>query len=292
MGRRSIACHRNDRSHSTRHHGCSALRSIHNFQAQVAIKMVSNAQPDSLRIHVADLESLLREYLCEDSPRSAFQIAFAAAVGRYSQFIQARPYYPLLDIGEYGGPEDSLRKLCAMALERLPREELDRETRHWIEENLIDGDEFSFFHSNGVSKFGASLRLYRSEIDGESFLLSALNGTLKPPQFRYSNLLSSLRDASNGEIAAWISCSEPDNAFANVEAVWTLGSVYEEPQRLARLEQVRGDSVQWGNCYLLLLPKSKSWMLVNHYYFSGFEVSLHATQEFIEEILVHSSFVS
>jgi hypothetical protein len=247
---------------------------------------------EMLRAHVTELESLLSDYLHGNSPQSAFQIAFAAAVGRYSQFIQARPYWPLVDIGEYGGPEDSLRKLCAMALERLPREELDRETRYWIEENLIDGDEFSFFHSSGVSKFGASRCFYRSEIDGESFLLSALNGTLKPPKFRYSHLLSSLRDASNGDIAAWISCSEPDNAFANVEMVWTLGSVYEEPQQLARLEQIRGDSVQWGNCYLLLLPQSKSWMLVNHYYFSGFEISLHAAPEFIAEILAHNPAVN
>lgn len=122
---------------------------------------------EMLRAHVAELESLLSEYLHGDSPRSAFQIAFAAAVGRYSQFIQARPYWPLVDIGEYGGPEDSLRKFCAMALERLPREELDRETRYWIEENLIDGDEFSFFHSSGVSKFRASRCFYRSEIDGK-----------------------------------------------------------------------------------------------------------------------------
>lgn len=241
-----------------------------------------------LRTHIAELESLLKQYLTKNPPRSAFQEAFSGAVGRYRQFIQDRPYYPLVDIGEYGGPEDSFKKLCTMALERLPREELDRQTRHWICENLVDGDEFSFFHSTGLSKFGASERLHKSNIDGESFLLSALNGTLRPLQFRYANLLGALRDASDGEIAAWVSCSEPDNAFANIEHVWTLGSAYEEPGQLSRLEQIRGDSVQWGNCYLLLLPKSKAWMLVNHYYFSGFEISLHGEPNFVAEILARN----
>lgn len=121
----------------------------------------------------------------------------------------------------------------------------------------------------------------RSIIEGESFLLPALNGTFKPLPFLYSELLSTLTETSGDELAAWAMCSEPDNAFALVDNVWSLGNVYEEARQI---EQTRGDSVQWGNCYLLLLPKSKNWMLVNYYRFNGFEISLHGTREFIDTV--------
>lgn len=103
--------------------------------------------------------------------------------------------------------------------------------------------------------------------------------------FLYSDLLATLKATGGGELAAWVSCSEPDNAFAHVGDIWSLGDVYEEANRLAQLEQTRGDAVQWGNCYLLLLPKHKTWMLVNHYHFSGLEISLHGTPEFVGAVL-------
>jgi hypothetical protein len=122
--------------------------------------------------------------------------------------------------------------------------------------------------------------------------LSSLNGTLKPLSFKFSDLLQVLNELSGGELAAWVLCSEPDNAFAAIESIWSLGNVYEEDNQLAKIEQIRGDSVQWGNCYQLLLPKSKKWALVNFYYFDGFEMSLYGENSFLNEVLSHNKVMN
>lgn len=170
---------------------------------------------------------------------------------------------PLKDLMAMSGNE--LTKYASKALERLPREELDRATKKWVSENLIDG---------------------------ESFLLSSLNGTIKPLSFNYADMLQALKEVSDEELAIWVFCSEPDNMFAAIESVWSLGHVYEETNQLAKIEQIRGDSVQWGNCYQLLLPKSKAWMLLNYYYFEGFEMSLLGDKAFINKVLAHNKIMN
>ena len=243
--------------------------------------------------HINELQRLLSEFLGDSFSRSDFVKLFSKALERYKETINDRPYYPLNDICQLNRfSDEEFKKYCLQALERLPREELDRTTRHWLEKELVDDDAFNFFKPDGVSKFGESAVLYSSKIDGESFLLSALNGTLKPLSFRYVDLLAALKVVGNSELAAWVYCSEPDNAFAHIENVWSLGSVYEEPSQLSQIEQTRGDSVQWGNCYLLLLPKSKSWMLVNHCHFDGFEIALHGHKDFIGGVLRHNSLMN
>ncbi|WP_162044286.1 hypothetical protein [Undibacterium sp. YM2] len=236
-----------------------------------------------LKTHISTLHYLLCKLLDSTITEQKFHSEFGHALSKYAKYINDRPYYPLNDLTSMSG--EKLRKYASDALARLPREELDRSTRKWIEDNLVDEDAFSFHDKDGQPKFGQILQLYHTEIEKESFLLSALNGTIQQPTFKYADLLAVLKEQSSNELGAWVLCNEPDNAFANIEYLWTLGEVYEEPEQLAKIERIRGDSVQWGDCFLMLLPKSKNWLLLNTYRFSSFEISLHAKAEFVDAVL-------
>jgi hypothetical protein len=237
-----------------------------------------------LEHYIEKLETLLKQLIDYSLSEAEFKALYSSALNEYEKYISDRPYWPLKDLVAMSGSD--LLKYSSQALERLPREELDRTTKQWVSENLIDGEEFSF------EIYEEKVELYSSKIEGESFLLSSLNGTLKPLSFKFSDLLQVLKELSGGELAAWVLCSEPDNAFACIESIWSLGNVYEEDNQLSKIEQIRGDSVQWGNCYQLLLPKSKNWALVNFYYFEGFEMSLYGESSFLNEVLSHNKFMN
>jgi len=227
--------------------------------------------------HAAAMEVALREFLSGAITRPAFLVAFRDALDHYANVIDSKPYYPLADIVDSGRrSEEQLKLLCKQAAERLPRELLDRSTREWISVNLVTEDSFSFLNADGVSKFGDVQVLHATPIERQSFLLSAISGSLQPAPFSYENLLKKLRALSGGQLATWALCVEPDGAFASIESLWSLGETFDEPEQLAKLEQIRGDHVQWGNCYLLLLPADRKWLLVNRYNFSEFSIELHA----------------
>ena len=235
--------------------------------------------------HAATLEATLNGFVSGDLPKSAFLVAFRDALHSYANAVDSRPYYPLQDIAESGSiPDDQLRRLCSQAAERLPRELLDRSTRQWILDNLVAGDGFRFMNADGSSKFGFAYALHATPIERQSFLLSAVNGNIRPASFKYEELLRALCVLSQGQLATWALCSEPDGAFAHIDSLWSLGNTYEEPEQLAKLEHVRGDHVQWGNCYLLLLPADRSWLLVNRYNFREFSIELHAGKAACEQI--------
>lgn len=237
-----------------------------------------------LENHINKLEGLLKKLIDQSISESKFRPLFRTALSEYENYISDRPYYPLKELDTMEGSE--LLKYASQALERLPREELDRTTEKWISDNLVDGDEFNF------DIFDEKVQLYSTKIDGESFLLSALNGTIKPLSFHFADMLQVLKELSGGELATWVFCEEPDNAFAAIGSIWSLGDVYKEANQLAKIEQTSGDSVQWGNCYQFLLPKSKKWMLLNHYYFNGFEMSLHSNNSFINKVLSHNKVMN
>ena len=237
-----------------------------------------------LKNYIKRLETLLNELIDLSLSEEEFQSLYSIALSEYEQYISDRPYWPLKDLMAMSGNE--LTKYAAKALERLPREELDRATKKWVSENLIDGEEFNF------DIFDEKIELYSTKVDSESFLLSSLNGTIKPLSFNYADMLQVLKEVSDEELATWVFCSEPDNMFAAIESVWSLGHVYEETNQLAKIEQIRGDSVQWGNCYQLLLPKGKAWMLLNYYYFEGFEMSLLGDKAFINKVLAHNTLMN
>jgi len=237
-----------------------------------------------LENHISKLQELLKGLIELSISEKEFKPQYKTALEEYETYISDRPYWPLKDLISMYGKD--LLKYASQALDRLPKEELDRSTRDWIQGNLVDGEEFNF------DKYIDYVQLYTTKVDGESFLLSSLNGTIKPLSFLFSDLLQVLKVVSKGELASWVLCTEPDNAFAAIESIWLLGNVYEEANQLSKIEQVRGDSVQWGNCYQLLLPKSKSWMLLNYYHFDGFEISLHGDSCFIDEVLSHNKVVN
>lgn len=237
-----------------------------------------------LEHHIKRLEALLKQLIGSSLSETDFKVLYRSALDEYEKYILDRPYWPLKDLLGMSGSD--LLTYSSQALERLPREELDRTTKQWITDNLINGEEFCF------EIYEEKIELYSSKIEGESFLLSSLNGTLKPLSFKFSDLLQVLKELSGGELAAWVICSEPDNAFATIESIWSLGKVYEEDNQLSKIEKIRGDSVQWGNCYQLLLPKSKKWALVNFYDFNGFEMSLYGENSFLNKVLSHNKIMN
>lgn len=238
-----------------------------------------------LQNHIAALQDLLQKFLNGTMARSEFVTLLKPTLALYEELIDERPCWPLPDLCDGSSISDAdFKKYCRQAYGRLPREQFDRETRAWIQSELVDGATFRFAAPDGASRFGASEILYASVIDDASFLLSALNGTLKPLPFPYAGLLTALRETGGEELAAWVFCSESDSQLPCIGTIWSLGNVYEEDDQLALLEQTRGDSVQWGNCYLLLLPKNKSWALVHYYHFDGFEIALHGAPAFVHAV--------
>lgn len=235
--------------------------------------------------HAATLEATLNGFVSGNLPRTAFLVAFRDALHSYANAVDSRPYYPLQDIAESGhAPDDQLRRLCSQAVERLPRELLDRSTRQWMVDNLVAGDGFNFMNPDGSSKFGIAYMLHATPIEKMSFLLSAVNGNIRPASFKYETLLRALCVLSQGQLATWVLCYEPDGAGTHIHSLWSLGNTYEEPEQLANLEQISGQDVQWGNCYLLLLPADRSWLLVNRYNFREFSIELHAGKAACEQI--------
>jgi hypothetical protein len=236
--------------------------------------------PESLEAavkHADSMETCLREFLKGSLSRPEFLDVFREALNQYKNVVNSRPYYPLEDIVDSWPKSDQqLKELCSQAVERLPRELLDRSTRQWIADNLVLDESFSFANPDETSKFGASLVLYRTGVERQSFLLSAINGSLRPAPFKYEALLQTLRALAGEQLATWALCSEPDGALAIIDSVWSLGPTFEEPEQLSQLERIRGDHVQWGNCYLLLIPADRTWLLVNHYNFSELRIELHA----------------
>ena len=150
---------------------------------------------------------------------------------------------------------------------------------------MIAGDgkytAFSFHDERGQSKFGAHAAIYSTRIERDSFLLSALNGTIVPPPFQYSQLLATLRECGSPELATWVYGTEPDNAFALIERVWSLGDSYQEPHQLRHIE--RTPAAEGGVSYLMMLPHSKRWLLLNEYNYDRFTIYLHGNREFIAE---------
>jgi hypothetical protein len=236
---------------------------------------------------ILPLVELLRRFLAGEWDYPAFQPQFKRALQAYQHAVRDKAYWPLDVIADI--PQHcraSLHNYCRQAIERLPKESLDRSTRQWLDTELIATDRgytfFSFYDSDGRSRFGDVVRLYSAKIDSESYLLSALNSSLVPPSFRYADLLSSLRDTGGNELATWVYGTEPDNALANVECVWSLGDTYAESHQLRRLE--RSPAEEGGPSNLMLLPKSKRWMLLNEADGGTFTISLHGSRTFIDTV--------
>ena len=70
--------------------------------------------------------------------------------------------------------------------------------------------------------------------------------------------------------------------MAVIDWIWSLGDVYNESYQLQRIE--RNPAPEGGGSYLMLLPKSKEWMLVNEYDYENFTIHLHGHPQFITDV--------
>jgi hypothetical protein len=244
------------------------------------------------RSYVINLMSLLAQFSRSDLTREQFLSAFTPAVASYEALIGARPYWPIKDICDSAAwSDDELKRYCSQALERLPYELLDRETAPWVYKNLVERDGYytsvEFFRSGGVSKFGSHVILYSTPVEEESFLLSGVNGTLKPMSFRYAHLLLALQALTSNEPAAWVSAYEIDNSHAEVSVFASLNNPYNTVRQIANFEKFDLASTQGNDYSLFLLPEGKKWMLLNQYTSDStdqFEVSLHGEKSFLQAV--------
>ena len=239
---------------------------------------------------IQPLVESINRFLAGEYDYPEFQRQFKSALKSYKKSIRDRPYWPLELIADIPRHlKSNLRDYCEEALERLPKEALDRSTRYWVGSTLIVNEgrysHYSFCEDDGQSRFGTHAALYSTCIDQDSFLLSALNGTITPPPFRYSSLLTALREIGGNELATWVYGTEPDNAFAKIDHVRSLGNVYEEPAQLQRLE--RHPAPEGGGSYLMLLPKSKQWLLLTEYDDDRLSICLHGHRRFIAQVAAH-----
>lgn len=227
------------------------------------------------------LESLVDRTIDENQFRNEYSEVYMTLKECLPDGPRDRPYYPLNDLLEMSG--DQLLKFAAMAIPRIPREILARQTQEWVYEKLTDGGDYFLLDKANLEKlFVSSKKLYFTEI-ANSILLSAMNGKISTP-FDYGALLKKIKTLAGSEPAAWVQCSEPDNAFANIERPWTLGNdIYLEHGHLSKLERIDPGSVQGGNCYCLLVPESKSWLLLHTYLFSSLEIAIYGEPAFVGE---------
>jgi hypothetical protein len=246
--------------------------------------MVQDPAYDEL---IEPLAEVITRFLAGDFDYSEFRRQFQPVLESYEKSINDRAYWPLgviADIPKHC--KTNLHEWCHQALERLPKEALDRSTRCWLESTLIGNDDgytyFSFFGNDGESRFGTHAAIYSTRIDRDSFLLSSLNGTIKRPRFQYPNLLTALRVIGGNELASWVYGTEPDNALAVIDRIWSLGDAYSESEQLRHIE--RQPAPEGGGSYLMLLPKSKQWMLMNEYDYERFTIYVHGRREFIADV--------
>ena len=167
------------------------------------------------------LAEIISGFLALDFDYAEFKRRFQPALKAYEKSINAHAYWPLdviADIPKHC--KSNLVEWCQQALDRLPKEALDRSTRCWLESTLIANDDgytyFSFFGNDGNSRFGTHAALYSTGIDRDSFLLSSLNGTIKPPRFQYAKLLAALRETGGDELASWVYGTEPDLSLIHI----------------------------------------------------------------------------
>ena len=277
--------------------------------------------PEKMLKRAKDLSEVLQQYVYGKITRKKFSKRFPGILKKYEETIDDSAYYPLdilvptadnsdrawkenmlsmyrneiarlESLLEHNEPsysetlsDQKLIEHCKEALERLPVEILDRTTKAWLEENIVNDVFFEFLDSKDISKFGYHEVIYQTPIEHESFLLSALNGKLRQCHISYPNLLQTLEDLSDSQRATWVQCSEPDGAIAAIEISSSFTDAYKDFDQFNWIEQTSGDSVQWGTCYLILLPEDKSWMLANINTFREFKIELHGNQQFVESVI-------
>lgn len=277
----------------------------------VQIKILANA-----------LESQIDSYLNGSSSEMEFINQYPKALAAFDNSIDENPWHPLdllvptesnserawktqmiamqrqhiaeLEATLEGGNEsyaemlssNERKKLCKQALVSIRSQIQSVSAKMWVQENLVDDVEFNFKKSDGTSIFGASRVLYSTIILQESFLLTALSGALAKPKFHFSEILNAVRDANETTDCFWARCSEIDGAIAHVEiALPREDSAFDQHDQLVWIEHTTGQEVQWGDCYLLLIPYTHLWMLKISNNFRNLSIELHGDNNLINSVM-------
>lgn len=180
--------------------------------------------------------------------------------------------------------EQQQKELCQKAIKYIPVAALERSSKKWVENNLIEDEEFVFFDSQGKSKFENHKVLYEAKLVQKSFIMTAFCGGLSKLDFKYSELIDVLKESDESESTIWVRCSEPDG-FASVASTPWYTNTSEEIENINWLEYTDPETTQWGACHLIFMPSNKEWVLVHTNDFNNFSIALHGKEAFISNIL-------
>lgn len=176
------------------------------------------------------------------------------------------------------------KELCQEAIKYMPMAALDRSSKKWIENNLIEDEEFVFFDGQGKSKLENHKVLYEAKLVDKSFIMTAFCGGLSQLDFKYSELIDVLKESDEGKNTVWVRCSEPDG-FASVASSPWHTDTSDEIENLNWLEYIDPETTQWGVCHLVFMPSNKEWLLVHTNDFDNFSIALHGKEAFISNVL-------
>ena len=269
-----------------------------------------------VKVVAEEIEGILEDYISGKMPENNFFKEYTESLDRFEEMIEGELYWPLnlivptnsnserawkesmismykqqvleleenLDSGEESYTENlstSERKsLCKDAIKRIKNQVQDITIKTWIEDNLVENVFFEFLTADGKSKLGNYRDLYVTPILKESFLLSALSGVFVRPRFTFQQILSAIKDTFGDSQCFWAKCSEIDGAVANVKVDTIFeGSAFDQIDQIAWIERTEGQEVQWGNCYLLLMPFDYKWMLKISNNFQELKIEIHGDEE-------------
>ena len=179
--------------------------------------------------------------------------------------------------------EQQQKELCQEALKYMPKAALDRASKEWVEDNLIEEDQFVFVDDKGNSKLGSYEILYQEKLVRRSFIMTAFSGGLPKLKFNYALLIETLKKHSPGD-TVWLRCSEPDGFSAVESSPWYTDPA-EETENLNWLEYTDPQSTQWGPIYLIFMSADREWLLVHANNFEEFSMTLYGAEEFLSNVL-------
>ncbi len=194
-------------------------------------------------------------------------------------------------------PEDEFRSKCKELLIWYQKIEASTDTENWISREIVEDEaSFNFFDESGRSKFNEHKMLYRTDIEFSSFLMSALNGIIKPTKFSHELLVAVLREIEGDDSAAWAHCIEVDGLHAHISIyngsmkTPPNGTLYWESayenylDEMNIVERTSMDDYQSSTSYYILIPKSRKWALVHSYFTNSFEIVLHGSHDLLHQV--------
>jgi len=193
--------------------------------------------------------------------------------------------------------EDEFRSKCKELLIWCQKIEAGVDAENWISREIVEDEaSFNFFDETGRSKFNEYKTLYRTDIKFSSFLMSALNGIIKPTEFSHELLVAVLREIEGDDNAAWAHCIEVDGLHAHISIynghmkTPLDGSLYWESAYENYLDEMniveRTSMGDYQSCvsYYALIPKSRKWALVHGYFTNSFEIVLHGSHDLLHQV--------